>query len=37
MQTSSGESMQYIIDSILDYIERDKTSYAVLLNGNGEW
>ncbi|ANC07829.1 MULTISPECIES: P-loop NTPase fold protein [Bacillus cereus group] len=33
MQTSSGESMQYIIDSILDYIERDKTSYAVLLNG----
>ncbi|HGN6580743.1 hypothetical protein CN943_22020 [Bacillus thuringiensis] len=33
MQTSSGESMQYIIDSILDYIERDKTSYAILLNG----
>ncbi|USL15811.1 P-loop NTPase fold protein [Bacillus thuringiensis] len=33
MQTSSGESIQYIIDSILDYIERDKTSYAILLNG----
>ncbi|CAM4269041.1 hypothetical protein BAQ46_18520 [Bacillus paranthracis] len=33
MQTPSGESMQYIIDSILDYIKRDKTSYAILLNG----
>ncbi|PDZ02651.1 hypothetical protein CON03_27825 [Bacillus cereus] len=33
MQTSSGESMQYIIDSILDYIERDKTNHAILLNG----
>lgn len=33
MQTSSGESMQYIVDSILDYIERDKTNHAILLNG----
>ncbi|MGY4556833.1 P-loop NTPase fold protein [Bacillus thuringiensis] len=33
MQTSSSESMQYIIDSVLDYIERDKTSHAILLNG----
>ncbi|MCU5537236.1 KAP family NTPase [Bacillus cereus] len=33
MQTSSSESMQYIVDSILDYIERDKTNHAILLNG----
>ncbi|MGY1418846.1 P-loop NTPase fold protein [Bacillus cereus] len=33
MQTPSGESMQYIVDSILDYIKRDKTSYAILLDG----
>ncbi|MED0945414.1 P-loop NTPase fold protein [Bacillus mycoides] len=33
MQTSSSESMQYIVDSILDYIDRDKTNHAILLNG----
>lgn len=33
MQTSLGESMQYTINSILNYIEKDKTSYAILLNG----
>ncbi|WP_308021501.1 P-loop NTPase fold protein [Bacillus cereus] len=33
VQTLISESMKYTIDSILDYIKRDNTSYAVLLNG----
>lgn len=33
MQKSSSESMQYVVESILDYIERDKTNHAILLNG----
>ena len=33
MQTSTCESMEYTIYSILDYLERDSTNYAILLNG----
>ncbi|MED1115189.1 P-loop NTPase fold protein [Bacillus paramycoides] len=33
MPTLTSESMKYTIDSILNYIERDITEYAILLNG----
>ncbi|HDR8241354.1 TPA: hypothetical protein QC126_001910 [Bacillus cereus] len=35
VQTSLSESEKYTVDSVLDYIKRENTSYAILLNG--EW
>ncbi|HDR7724522.1 TPA: hypothetical protein QCX71_004121, partial [Bacillus cereus] len=35
VQTSLSESEKYIADGVLDYIKRENTSYAILLNG--EW
>ncbi|WP_324656411.1 P-loop NTPase fold protein [Bacillus cereus] len=35
VQTSLSESEKYTVDSILDYVKRENTSYAILLNG--EW
>lgn len=35
VQTSLSESEKYTVDSVLNYIKRENTSYAILLNG--EW
>ncbi|HGA1023140.1 TPA: P-loop NTPase fold protein [Bacillus cereus] len=33
VQTSLSESEKYTVDSVLDYIKRENTSYAILLDG----
>ncbi|PFV68696.1 hypothetical protein COL05_29520 [Bacillus sp. AFS059628] len=35
VQTSLSETEKYTVDSVLNYIKRENTSYAILLNG--EW